>query len=425
MALELQIADYESSKDGYFRGRAADLRDLRERVLDALLGNRAEEIPAGAIVVADDLAPSRFLATDWTGGGLVLHRSGTTSHVAILARARGVPMLVGIDVNSLDTHSHALLDAHRGELILDPDPGTQRHFDRECEAHAARAADDARHLTSEARTTAGLLVRVMINVARPEDLEAVDVAHTDGIGLVRTEFLFHEREVLPDEDEQYRVYRRILEWASGRPVTIRTLDAGGDKPIPGLTRDGETNPFLGIRGVRLSLRRPDVLQVQLRALARAATAGNLKIMVPMVTVPDELEQCRLLLDRVISELETQGTTIPRPELGMMVEVPAAAFAIEEFAADFYSIGSNDLLQYLAASSRDEPELAALSQPQSAFWRAIRNVVDHGRQTGRDVSLCGDLASDTTHVASLIECGVQTLSVAPAALAAVKAAIART
>lgn len=423
-ALELQIADYESSEDLYFRGRAADLRDLRDRVLDSLMGAAANAIPAGAIVVADDLAPSRFLATDWSNGGLVLHRAGTTSHVAILARARGVPMLVGIDGGMLEGHKQALLDAHRGLLILDPDLPTRSEFDREREAHAARVAADARHLGFDAKTTAGVRVRVMINIARPQDLDVVDAAHTDGIGLVRTEFLFHDREHLPDEEEQYRVYRRILEWAAGKPVTIRTLDAGGDKPIPGLTREAESNPFLGIRGVRLSLRRPDVLHVQMRALVRAAVAGNLKIMLPMVTVADELEQCRLMLDRVVAELGSEAVPVRRPELGIMVEVPAAALAIDEFEADFYSIGSNDLLQYLTASSRDEPELAALSQPGTAFWRAIRNVAEHGLRHGRDVSLCGDLASDIRHVPALLGYGVRTLSVAPAALAAVKAAVAR-
>jgi phosphotransferase system enzyme I (PtsI) len=424
LALDAQVADYESSGDEYFRGRAADLRDLRDRVLDILLGGVHEKIPPGAIVVADDLAPSAFLSTDWQSGGLVLNRGGVTSHVAILARARGVPMIVGVDVAQLAGHSQALLDAQKGVLILDPDASTRTAFDRRLSAYATRLASHTKYLGAEAKTASGKRVRVMINVASPEELDAIDPAHTDGIGLVRTELLFHRRDRLPDEEEQYRVYRRIVEWADGRPVTIRTLDAGGDKPIPGVTRDGESNPFLGVRGVRLSLRHPEVLSVQLRALARAAAAGNLKIMIPMVTVPDELYRCRALLAHAISELTAAGVTCERPALGMMVEVPAAALAIEEFDADFYSIGSNDLIQYLAAASRDEPELAALSQPGTAFWRVIGAITEHGRRTGREVSLCGDLASDTRQVPVLIECGLRALSVAPAALAAVKAAIAQ-
>jgi len=268
-------------------------------------------------------------------------------------------------------------------------------------------------------------VRVMINVARPEELSTIDPEHVDGIGLVRTEFLFHGRERLPDEEEQYRVYSTIAKWAAGRPVTIRTLDAGGDKPISGLTREHESNPFLGVRGVRLSLRRPEILMIQLRALARAAVDGNVKVMVPMVTLPDELGQCRAMLAQAVRELLAEGVPAKPPPLGMMVEVPAAALSIEAFDADFYSIGSNDLLQYLMAASRDEPELSALASPGPAFWRVAREMAQHGRGVQREVSLCGDLASDIRHVPDLLRCGLRTLSVAPAALAAVKAAVRRT
>lgn len=270
----------------------------------------------------------------------------------------------------------------------------------------------------------GERVQVLINVARPEELSGIDPEHVDGIGLVRTEFLFHARDHLPDEEEQYRVYRYMAKWAGGRPVTIRTLDAGGDKPIPGLTQAGESNPFLGVRGVRLSLRRPEVLMVQLRALARAATHGNVKVMVPMVTLPDELAQCRLLLAQAVRELQASGVQAVLPPLGMMVEVPAAALSIAAFDSDFYSIGSNDLLQYLMAASRDEPELAALASPGPAFWRLLREMVEHGRSTRREVSLCGDLASDARHVPELLRCGLRILSVAPASLASVKAAVRR-
>lgn len=423
-AMDLQIDDYQSSDDEYFRARAADLRDLHERVLGRLAGHAEEAIPAGAIVVADDLAPTRFLATDWSNGGLVLHRAGTTSHVAILARARGVPMLVGVDAAKLAGHSHALLDAQKGLLILDPDPGMHADFNQRRAAYALEQAADARYLATQARTGSGERVRVMINVAGPGDVETLDPAHVDGIGLVRTEFLFHGRDRLPDEEEQYRVYRRLVEWAAGKPVTIRTLDAGGDKPIPGLTRERESNPFLGVRGVRLSLRHPQVLRVQLRALARAAVGANLKVMIPMVTLPAELEECRALLAEAVADLTAAGTAAATPSLGIMVEVPAAALAVEEFDAAFYSIGSNDLIQYLSAASRDEPELTPVAQPGTGFLRVIRIICEHGSREGREVSLCGDLASDPRHIRALLACGLRTLSVAPAALAAVKATIAR-
>jgi phosphotransferase system enzyme I (PtsI) len=424
MAMDLQIDDYRSSDSEYFRGRAADLCDLRERVGGHLSGRVSAAIPSGVIVVADDLAPSRFLAADWKNGGLVLHRGGVTSHVAILARARGVPMLVGVEPAILDGQLHALLDAQKGMLVIDPDSATRAEFEHRRAAYRLQRAAEAEYLGTDAKTASGKRVRVMINIAGAGELEAIDPTHVDGIGLVRTEFLFQGRDRLPDEEEQYRIYRRIVDWAAGKPVTIRTLDAGGDKPIPGLTLAGETNPFLGVRGVRLSLRHPEVLRVQLRALARAAVDANLKVMIPMVTLPDELQRCRAMLAHSAAELTAEGTPCAIPRLGMMVEVPAAALAVEEFDADFYSIGSNDLIQYLSAASRDAPELSALAQPGPAFLRVVRSIVDHGEQTGREVSLCGDLASERRHVRTLLECGLNVFSVAPAALAAVKAAIAQ-
>jgi phosphotransferase system enzyme I (PtsI) len=275
-----------------------------------------------------------------------------------------------------------------------------------------------------ALTATGELVRVMINVTGLAELEGLDPAHVDGIGLMRTEFLFQGHEKLPTEEEQYQIYKRMLEWAAGRPVTIRTLDAGGDKPIAGLTQPGELNPFLGVRGVRLSLRHPDVFREQLRALARAAVAGNLKVMIPMVTVPEELDRCRALFEQACDELHREGKQAQMPPLGMMVEVPAAALTIEDFNADFFSIGSNDLIQYVAAASRDEPQLADLARPSRAVFNLIGHVVNYADSGGRETSLCGDLAGDPEQVAALLDQGLRIFSVAPGAVGPVKAAIAR-
>jgi phosphotransferase system enzyme I (PtsI) len=423
-ALDAQVADFAGAEDEYFRGRASDLVDLRERVLDRLAGRVEEPIPAGAIVVADDLPPSRFLAAEWQGGGLVLLRGSATSHVALLARSRGVPVLVGVGAADLEGVGEALLDAEGGLLVLNPDATARRRFEARCAAAAARRAEEAAYLHRPAVTAAGERVQVMINIAGPDELAALDPTPYDGIGLVRTEFLFHGRGGLPSEEEQYRAYRRILEWAGLRPVTIRTLDAGGDKPVPGLTRAGESNPFLGVRGVRLTLRRPDVFRVQLRALARAARHGRLKVMVPMVTLPHELAESRALLQEVVDGLVAEGVAAALPPLGMMVEVPAAALMLADFPADFFSIGSNDLIQYLTAASRDEPELAALAQPSPALWRLLGEVAAEGRRSGREVGLCGDLAGDAGLVPQLLECGLRSLSMPAPAAAAVKAAIAR-
>jgi phosphotransferase system enzyme I (PtsI) len=262
-------------------------------------------------------------------------------------------------------------------------------------------------------------------VDEPGIIERVDVSHCDGIGLTRTEFLFSSPGGWPDEQRQFDIYSRLIAWAKGRPVTIRTLDAGGDKPIPGLTPEGETNPFLGLRGIRLSLSRPDVFVVQLRALARAAATGPLKVMLPMVTVPREIEETRTLLKTAVEELTQAGMKAAMPSLGMMVEVPAAAINVARFDVDFFSIGSNDLVQYVTATGRDCASVAALHDPLNpAVLELIGRVVAHGRATGTEVSLCGDMASDSRYLPALLDLGLASLSVAPARLAAVKAEIAR-
>jgi phosphotransferase system enzyme I (PtsI) len=420
-AINPEIATYDQADDPYFRARASDLRDLRDRVLRRLAGEVDQTLPPGVIVAAEDMPPSLFLATDWREGGLVLRRGSPSSHVAILARSRGVPMIVGVDIDRLESGSDAVLDGDAGALLVDPGPKLRADYDRRL-AEQAQARASASSFTGPVLTANGEPIQLMINVMGLADLRDIDPSKVDGIGLMRTEFLFQERDKLPSEEEQYQIYRQMAEWAAGRPVTIRTLDAGGDKPIAGLTMPGDPNPFLGVRGVRLSLRRLDVFRLQLRALARAAVAGNLKVMIPMVTVPEELDRCRALFQNTIDELHGEGREAAMPPLGMMVEVPAAALAVEEFNADFYSIGSNDLIQYVMAASRDEPQLAELARPSRAVFNLIGHVVAHARRSGREASLCGDLAGDPQQVASLLDEGLRSFSVAPGALGPVRAAI---
>jgi phosphotransferase system enzyme I (PtsI) len=419
------IADYEAAEEEYFRARASDLRDLETRVLEALAGGGAEiELPDAAIVVAADLAPSVFLSHSWSGRGIALEAGSPTSHVAMLARSRAVPMLVGLGPLEVGAGEPALLDGAAGSLIIAPDDLTERRFRaRHAEAKASRAATDALVLTP-AVTANGEPVEVHINIADPAELDPLDPAICDGIGLVRTELLFHGRKGLPGENEQVAVYRRILRWAKGRPVTIRTLDAGGDKPIPGLTLEGELNPFLGLRGVRLSLAHPDVFRTQLRALLRAAPEGPLKIMIPMVSVPAEMVRVRALMDEVRTELATSSVPHGQAALGMMVEVPAAAIALDLFDADFVSIGSNDLVQYTLAAGRDADlgaELADAANP--AVIRLIESIVRTGRERGMPVSLCGDAAGDPRVLPELLAAGLRSVSVAPSRVGEVKRVIA--
>ena len=435
--IEQQISEYESAEDETFRSRATDLEDIRNRVIECLqrgssdVGEWLAGVPQGALLVSNDLPPSRFLAvlTRRPQALLLLHGS-PASHVAMLARARGLPMIVRLDAaggNVADWDGlEATVDANRAEVVIRP--GEEAVAD-----HAAsRRRDAAIDATAEclrlksAHTADGVPIRVFINLSDLQELAAIDPASCDGIGLARTEFLFHLDAGLPDEDMQYRAYRRMVEWADGRPVTVRTLDAGGDKPIPGLTVEGESNPFLGVRGLRLSFARPEVFRVQLRALARAAVHGEIKVMVPMVTMAHELARVCQMLDEELADLARDAVDAARPVVGMMVEVPAAAITADEFEAGFFSIGSNDLAQYVTAVGRDVGALADLASPtQPAMLRLIRHVVEVGNRRGIETSLCGDAASDPAEIAALLGAGLRILSVAPAQLARVKLAIAGT
>jgi phosphotransferase system enzyme I (PtsI) len=426
-ALDRQISDYESSADDAFRARATDLADIRARVLAALTGATADApLPPGAILVGEDLTPSRFLSTDWTrGGGIVLTRGSSSSHVATLARSRGVPMIVGapLDLRKLASGTQALLDGENATLWLNPAPSTVHGLAGRATA-AVQIEEDERRLLPAA-TADGTAIGVYANIFDLGEIASFDIAGFDGVGLVRTEFLFGRGSGLPSEDEQYVAYRRLAEWARCKPVTVRTLDAGADKPIPGLTLAQESNPFLGLRGVRLSLARPDVFRVQLRALCRAAVHGAIEIMLPMVSVPGEVEQARRYLREEAQALSALGVPCREPSLGMMVEVPAAAIAIERFDADFFSIGSNDLTQYVMAAARDDSAVASLNDPMDpAVLRLIAQVAAHARATGRKASLCGDAAAEPKYVESLLRAGLRALSIAPAALARVKEEIAK-
>jgi phosphotransferase system enzyme I (PtsI) len=378
------------------------------------------------VLAGEDVTPSRFLSVDWSkGGGLALRAGSPSSHVAMLARSRGVPMVVGLGAIDLDGHATVIVDGDAGLVVLSPGAREWEAFRTARATSEARALREAEAAMKPATTADGVAVSVMINVADPDELDRLDPAISDGVGLVRSEFLFHGPAGLPDEETQYRAYRRILEWAAPRPVVIRTLDAGGDKPIDGITIDGESNPFLGTRGIRLSLAKPEIFKVQLRAILRAAIHGNAKVMLPMVTVPEEIDAAAALFDEAMADLTAAGTDCRMPPLGIMVEVPAVAVAPALFArAAFFSIGSNDLTQYVTASARDIAAVAALNDSaHPAVMSLIANVVRVGREIGRDVSLCGDMGGDPAHLPALVAAGLRTVSVAPPLVGRAKLAIA--
>ncbi|WP_181175990.1 phosphoenolpyruvate--protein phosphotransferase [Mesorhizobium sp. B2-3-4] len=421
-ALGAEIAGYEASDQDYFRARATDLRDIRDQVLRALTEDDQRAAPAGAILYGADIAPTRFLQTDWShGGGIALKAGSTASHVAMLARSRGVPMVVGLGEPFTGAAGMALLDAEHGNIVVAPSLPEIGAFRQAASAFAARQGKARTFLARPAATRAGTAVRVQVNIADPGDVDAIDIATCDGVGLMRTEFLFGK--TLPDEETQYRGYRKVLEWAGGKPVTIRTVDAGGDKPVPGFTVE-EGNPFLGLRGVRLSLARPDIFRVQIRALLRAAPHGNLKVMFPMIATSEEYERAAALFAEEQAALAARGIAQRMPPLGIMVEVPSVAIAPEAFAGvAFLSIGSNDLTQYVMAAARDNAAVAHLNSVRHpAVLRLIGAVAAFGRENAIPVSLCGDAGGDPASIPSLLEAGLRDLSVAPAQLAMAKAAI---
>ena len=426
--LAREIADYESAPTAYLRDRAADLRDLRECVRMAFSDDaHRDALPERCVVVADELTPSRFLELDRTRAVAVATYSGSpASHAAMLARAYGLPMLVQLACgpDALAPGTEAVVDADRGCLVLAPPHAVRERLALRIEERRARERDAVKHASRPARTREGTPVQVHLNVDDPGALAGVDPSHCDGIGLTRTEFLFDGAQGLPDEQTQLDCYRRLVAWARGRPVTVRTLDAGGDKPIPGLTIENESNPFLGLRGVRLSLSRPEVFATQLRALARAAAGAEVKVMLPMVTKPEELDETRRLLESEVHALQAAGIEAALPPLGMMVEVPAAALTIETFDADFFSIGTNDLTQYVLAASRDSTTVADLLDPlHPAVLELISRVADACVRTGRELSVCGEMATRPEGLRALLEAGIRMFSVPSAALARTKAALA--
>jgi phosphoenolpyruvate-protein phosphotransferase (PTS system enzyme I) len=421
--MDALIDEYRANPNELVQARSLDVADVRDRVLNALNGDLPKpELRAGAIVVAEDLPPSRFLEIDWSrGGGIALSRGSLMSHTAILARTLGVPMVV--QTGAIPDAATALLDANQGFVDLDPSDEALRVFAQGGASREASAREAERVDPGASATYRGERLQLLLNIEGPASLTHPNAASADGVGLMRTEFLFLGRSEAPDEDAQFAAYCAVLRWAGARPVTIRTVDAGGDKAVRGLSEESEANPFLGVRGLRLSLRRPDIFMVQLRALGRAAMHGRLKVMFPMVTTPAEFETGRALFHKAVAALQAEGRDARAPELGMMVEVPAAALRIKDFDAAFFSIGANDLTQFVMACDRGNGAVSHLYDVMNpAVIELIRRVVDHGRASGREVTLCGDAAADPAHALELLRCGLRGLSMSPNALAAVKRAI---
>jgi len=424
--LRVGIDQLRALNDPRMAERADDLLDLETRVLAALTGTVAAgpNFPPETILIANELLPSQLVALDSTKlAGICLAAGGATSHVSIIAAAMDIPTMVAAGPQALriPTGTPVVLDAEAGWLYIDP-PRIQIELARShlSEKRQRRVAEQLA-AQRDCHTADGTRIEVFANVGSEAEAHAAVRNGAEGSGLLRTEFLFLERTAPPDEEEQLQQYQQIATELEGRPLTIRTLDIGGDKPIPYLPLPHEENPALGLRGVRTSLWRPDLLRIQLRAILRVQPPGQCRILLPMITDAGEIRAVRAMLDELRSE---EGRT-DRIEVGAMIETPASAVLADRIAreADFLSVGTNDLTQYTLAMDRGHPELAArLDALHPAVLRLISMVVTAAKSHGRMVAICGGLASDPVAVPILIGLGVHELSMVPAVIPQLKALI---
>lgn len=416
----------ESMGNEYFAARAADIRDVAQRVLRLLL-NVSESPDAGlsapAVILADDLTPSDTVLLDKSKVlGFCTAGGGATSHTAILARGLGIPAVVAAGeeaLHSITDGDTLVVDGSEGQVIANPDPEVLQRYEARIEAARSAGAEAKARAGQPAVTTDGRQVEVVANIGNVESARFALQNGAEGVGLLRTEFLYLERDTLPSEEEQYQAYRAILDEFGQLPVILRTLDIGGDKELPYLQMEPEMNPFLGVRALRLSLLKPELFKPQLRAALRAGVDRNLKIMFPMVATTSEVRAARRVLDECRQELAAEGIPFAdNIEIGIMVEIPSAALMADLLAdeVDFFSIGTNDLTQYTMAADRTNGRLDYLA---SAFHppvlRLIANVIEAAHRKGKWVGMCGELAGEPLAIPILLGLGLDEFSMNPPAI----------
>lgn len=431
-ASEEQARELESLGDDYLSARAADLRDVALQVQRALTGAHGlgEQLDGPTVVIARDLGPSDLMSARREHLlGFALTAGGLTAHSVILARGLGIPAVVGLGAELLEHAADGAtvaLDGGTGSLILNPGAVEIERLRAAQASGAAREAALRAEVGLPAVTTDGQRILLVANASTPAEASTARAWGAEGIGLLRTELLFLERPDLPGEEEQLALYRAVAAELPGMPITVRTLDVGGDKHLPAFPLPKEENPFLGWRGIRIGLSQPEILLPQLRALLRAGAEADIRIMLPMVSTAAEVRQARALLDQARAQLAAEGLPhAARPQLGVMIEVPAAALNAAALAreADFFSIGTNDLTQYTLACDRGNSRVAGLYQPlDPAVLRLIAMACEAAHREGRHVAVCGELGGDPQATALLIGLGVDELSCAPGALPHVRSAV---
>ena len=431
-ALEEQMEEtcglLESLEDAYLRERSADVRDVCRRMMAFLKGiedNPFHQIKEQVILFAEELNPSDTAKMDFRYiRGLVTAKGGSTSHVAILARSLEIPALLGMEgvLEKIHSGQEVILDGNEGKLILEPDAETRRAYEekQETERQLKRKLKEMNRLP--AVTTDGRRIHLHANVGSLKDIEQAKQHGAEGVGLFRSEFLYMESSRFPTEQEQFEIYKKAAEILK-KPITIRTLDIGGDKALPCYQFEKEENPFLGWRAIRFCLDMRDVFKTQLKALLRAAVYGDIRIMYPMIVSVEEFRKASQMLEECKQELRERGVLFRESiSTGIMVETPAAVMLAEELAkeVDFFSIGTNDLTQYILAADRGNQKLTKLYDPfHPAVLRAVKKVIEAAHKEGKEVGMCGEFAGDERAVPLLVGMGLDECSMVSNEIASVR------
>ncbi|WP_459479894.1 phosphoenolpyruvate--protein phosphotransferase [Clostridium saccharoperbutylacetonicum] len=413
------VAIFESMDNEYMRERAADIKDVSKRILSNFAGKGGDSIAINednTIVVAHDLTPSDTAGLDRTKVvGFITNIGGRTSHAAIMARTLEIPAVLGLGdiTSSVKTGDTIIVDGLTGDVIINPSEEVVAEYKVKKDKFQAEQEELKKLINVKTTTKSGRRIEVCGNIGKPEDVLGVLANGGDGVGLFRTEFLYMDRDSAPTEDEQFESYKFVLEKMEGKQVVIRTLDIGGDKTLPYLPLPEEMNPFLGYRAIRLCLDRKDIFKVQLRALLRASIYGNLAVMFPMISGLQEFEQAKEVVEECKAELKAEGKEYSENiQWGIMVEIPAAAVYADELAkhVDFFSIGTNDLIQYTLAADRMSEKVSYLYNPMHpAVLRLIKMTIDGAHKHGKWVGMCGEMAGDEAAIPTLVEYGLDEFS----------------
>lgn len=425
------IQAFAEIDDEYLRERAADIKDVAKRLLHVLLGQTAgslTELVDKRIIVATDISPSEAAGIDRSAAlGIVTDAGSRTSHAVIVARSMKIPAVVGVEnlTTRLKDGDWLLVDGYEGAVIINPCEQTLFRYGK---IQKAKQTFESRLMMVNdlpAETLDGVKVTLRANIEKPDEIALVQQYRAAGVGLYRTEFLFLSSTKVPTEEQQYEAYKEIVAGLAPDPVTIRTLDVGGDKPLPGDPGliGPEANPFLGFRAIRMCLENPVMFKDQLRAILRASAHGQVEIMYPMISGPEELDRANALLAEAKAELKERGVNFDaKVRVGTMIEIPSAAIAGDVLAqrSDFFSIGTNDLIQYLLAIDRGNSRIAHLYDPtHPAVVRTLKQIVDTGHAQGLKVSVCGEMAGDAIYAPLLLGLGVDELSLTPTLVPSVR------